>query len=303
MNNYTGLRKIGSGAYGAVYEARSLTTDEPVAIKRASLKKMEEGLPCAIMREIVSLQSLPPHPHVIRLLDVYHHDGDVHLVYPRMAGSLEKQIGAAPLHEDVCRTYLHMVLSALHHLHFNGVFHRDIKPENILLCPARGLCLADFGLSRRFDAADVPSFSPKAITLWYRPPEMLLGSTQYGPSVDIWSVGVMAFECAIGKPLFPGTTEITQLQRIFSVLGTPTEANWGDHALLPKKITFKETCPSVRWEDILPPTAATGLVDFLRNTVVLDPTKRWTAEQCLQSEYFKTGRLLEIRQLPSVTGF
>jgi CTD kinase subunit alpha len=141
---------------------------------------------------------------------------------------------------------LYQMLEGLHYLHHRGILHRDIKGSNILLNSAGNLKLADFGLARHYHKRrDNLDYTNRVITLWYRPPELLLGATAYGPAVDIWSIGCIMLEMVTKKPLFPGTDEIDQLTRIWEIMGSPTRETWPNVKDLPWWELVKPQTPSV----------------------------------------------------------
>lgn len=112
------------------------------------------------------------------------------------------------------------------------MLHRDLKPQNLLINREDTLKLADFGLARAF-GIPVKNFTHEVVTLWYRAPDVLMGSKNYSTSVDIWSVGCIFAEIVTRKPLFAGNNEEEQLQKIFSIRGTPTEEDWPGFRELP----------------------------------------------------------------------
>lgn len=129
---------------------------------------------------------------------------------------------------------LRQMLEGLHYLHHRGILHRDIKGSNILLSANGQLKLADFGLARHYQKRRQNlDYTNRVITLWYRPPELLLGATAYGPAVDIWSIGCIMLEMFTRKAVFPGHGEIDQLSRIWDVMGSPTVENWPTVRSLP----------------------------------------------------------------------
>lgn len=118
------------------------------------------------------------------------------------------------------------------------MLHRDLKPQNLLINKKCELKLADFGLARAF-GIPVRSYSHEVVTLWYRAPDVLMGSRNYSTSIDIWSIGCILAEMASGRPLFPGSSVKDQLLRIFKILGTPNEETWPGLSLLPQyKVGF-----------------------------------------------------------------
>jgi CTD kinase subunit alpha len=146
--------------------------------------------------------------------------------------------------ESHIKELLRQMLEGLHYLHHRGILHRDIKGSNILLNAEGQLKLADFGLARHYHKRrDNLDYTNRVITLWYRPPELLLGATAYGPAVDIWSIGCIMLEMVTKKAAFPGMDEIDQLSRIWEIMGSPTRDNWPKVTELPW------------WELVKPPTA------------------------------------------------
>ncbi|KAG8383529.1 hypothetical protein BUALT_Bualt04G0023000 [Buddleja alternifolia] len=104
--------------------------------------------------------------------------------------------------------YMKQLLMGLHYCHANQVLHRDIKGSNLLIDNEGNLKLADFGLARYFSSDVKINYTNRVITLWYRPPELLLGATKYGPAVDMWSAGCIFAELLHGKPILQGKNEI-----------------------------------------------------------------------------------------------
>jgi cyclin-dependent kinase 14 len=132
-----------------------------------------------------------------------------------LAQYLERHPGGLQAHN--VRLFLFQLLRGLSYVHRRKILHRDLKPQNLLISEVGELKLADFGLAR---AQSVPShtFSSEVVTLWYRPPEVLLGSTQYSSPLDLWGVGCIFVELLTGSPAFPGVKDAAdQLERIFKV--------------------------------------------------------------------------------------
>lgn len=109
------------------------------------------------------------------------------------------------------KCYVHQLLSGLEHCHNHGVLHRDIKGSNLLIDNGGVLKIADFGLASTFDPNQKRTMTSRVVTLWYRPPELLLGATDYGVGIDLWSAGCILAELLAGKPIMPGRTEVSRL--------------------------------------------------------------------------------------------
>lgn len=92
--------------------------------------------------------------------------------------------------------------------------HRDIKPQNILITSQLQLKIADFGISRVL-VPPIRTFSHEVVTLWYRPPEVLLGVEKYFLALDMWAVGLILAEMSTKMPLFRGDSEIDQILKVF----------------------------------------------------------------------------------------
>ncbi|KAI9274180.1 kinase-like domain-containing protein [Sporodiniella umbellata] len=224
--NYEKLSKIGEGTYGVVFKANDKKTNSLVALKKIRLNLME-GVPTTIIREIAILKELK-HKNVVSLLDMEQKDTLIYLAFEYADVDLRRymdHVGRAGLTLGHMRSFMHQLLSGLHYCHSQRILHRDLKPQNLLIDKNGRLCIADLGLSRVF-VVPMRTYTHQVITLWYRAPEILLGSQQYSTAVDMWSVGCIFAEMLTLQPLFPGDSQIDQMLRIFRLLGTPTEDMW-----------------------------------------------------------------------------
>ncbi|XP_073532978.1 mitogen-activated protein kinase 15 isoform X2 [Phyllobates terribilis] len=176
------------------------------------------------------LQEFGEHPNIIKLLNVIRaqNDKDIYLVFEYMETDLHAVIKKGSLLKDVHMRYiLHQLLKATKFLHSGNVIHRDQKPSNILLDADCLVKLCDFGLARSLyqiqEDSGNPALTEYVATRWYRAPEILLASHRYTKGVDMWSVGCILAEMLLGKPLFPGTSTINQIERIMSVIPAPSQ--------------------------------------------------------------------------------
>ena len=106
----------------------------------------------------------------------------------------------APIH---VKWYMFQLLSALDYLHKNNIMHRDLKTSNILVSNSHVIKLTDFGLARTLKFGNDINYTNNVMTLWYRPPELLLGERHYATKADIWSAGCIFGELLTGTPIFP----------------------------------------------------------------------------------------------------
>ena len=264
-------------------------TGRIVAIKKIKSEKPEEGVNFTAVREIKLLREFK-HEHVIELVDCFTTpDQAVCLVYECAFTDLEKIVHnrAIPISMADTKRHLLSLLQAISACHDRWILHRDLKPDNMLFLEDGTMKLADFGLARMYGTPKA-RLSPQAITLWYKPPELLLGASEYSSAADIWSVGCIFAELLLRRPFLQGkNTDISQLDTIFTVFGTPTETNWPDHQALPlpsRGLTWDD-CPPIPFEEIFT-AAPKDALSLLRSLLVLDPNKRFSAFQCLNHPYF-----------------
>uniref|UniRef100_A0A669F1L4 Cyclin-dependent kinase 14 n=1 Tax=Oreochromis niloticus TaxID=8128 RepID=A0A669F1L4_ORENI len=225
-DSYEKLEKLGEGSYATVYKGKSKVNGKLVALKVIRLQE-EEGTPFTAIREASLLKGLK-HANIVLLHDIIHTKETLTLVFEYVHTDLCQYMDKHPggLHPDNVKLFLFQLLRGLSYIHQRYILHRDLKPQNLLISDTGELKLADFGLAR---AKSVPShtYSNEVVTLWYRPPDVLLGSTDYSTCLDMWGVGCIFIEMIQGVAAFPGMKDIQdQLERIFLVLGTPSEDTW-----------------------------------------------------------------------------
>jgi len=285
MEKYSKIDKLGEGTYGIVYKAKNRETGEIVALKRIRLDSEDEGVPCTAIREISLLKELK-HPNIVRLYDVIHTERKLTLVFEYLDQDLKKYLDecGGEMSKQTIKSFMYQLLRGVAFCHDHRVLHRDLKPQNLLINRKGELKLADFGLARAF-GIPVRTYSHEVVTLWYRAPDVLMGSRKYSTPIDIWSAGCIFAEMASGRPLFPGSGTSDQLFRIFKILGTPTEESWPSITELPE---YKPDFPvhqSLPLSSIVQGLDEKGL-NLLSKMLQYDPNQRITAAAALKHPYF-----------------
>lgn len=329
---YEKIEQVGEGTYGEVFMARSRDDSSLVALKKVKLEGEREGFPITAIREIKILKSLN-HDNVINMKEIVtsKNKSSIYMVFEYMDHDLTGLAGREGIKFSIpqIKCYMQQLLTGLNYCHLNNILHRDIKGANLLIDNNGVLKLADFGLARSCALENSRALTNRVITLWYRPPELLLGTQAYGPAVDTWSAGCIFAELLLGKPILQvrvssdarlprrakargrasnsprvpnppsslflgffflkpqGKSETEQLDLIFKLCGTPSAEDWpGLHSLpwaktiLPTKKAYPRRVQEVFRR--APPSARRLVERFL----TLDPEKRVTARDALDSDYF-----------------
>ena len=285
MEQYQKIEKVGEGTYGVVYKAQD-SGGKVYALKTIRLEAEDEGIPSTAIREISLLKELQ-HPNIVRLCDVIHTERKLTLVFEYLDQDLKKLLDQCEggLDPATTKSFLYQLLRGIAYCHAHRVLHRDLKPQNLLINREGSLKLADFGLARAF-GIPVRSYTHEVVTLWYRAPDVLMGSRKYSTPVDIWSVGCIFAEMVNGKPLFPGDTDANQLQKIFKILGTPSAETWPTITELPDwKPDFPVYEPQ-SWASITPTLEAEGM-DLMSKFLQYWPDRRISGKAAQEHEYFK----------------
>jgi serine/threonine protein kinase len=299
IEKYRKLDKIGEGTYATVYKAQDTTTGAIVALKEIRLNP-EEGAPSTALREISFMRELA-HPNIVRLLEVLHTPHSLGLVFELMQQDLKHLLDSRrslkrPFTLPQVQSVLYQVLSGVAFCHEHQILHRDLKPQNLLLSTEGLVKLADFGLARGF-GIPVNAYSSEVVTLWYRPPDILLGSTHYSTSIDMWSIGCILAELLLLYPLFPGKNTEDQVRKIFKVLGTPAPGllqqllagsgsqSHGASLSVPDWIGTLPHYEPVPWARLFPQLGADGL-NLLAQMLDYRPAMRITASDALEHPFF-----------------
>ncbi|XWS23518.1 hypothetical protein CRYUN_Cryun28dG0021200 [Craigia yunnanensis] len=257
--SYDKLDKIGQGTYSNVYKARDRETGKIVALKKVRFDTSEPESVKFMAREIMMLQKLD-HPNIVELegLATSRMQYSLYLVFDFMQSDLARIISRSEgrLTEPQIKCYMHQLLSGLQHCHERGILHRDIKGSNLLIDKNGMLKIADFGLANYFSPNHKYPLTSRVVTLWYRAPELLLGSTDYGVGIDLWSAGCVLAEMFAGMPIMPGKTESYKPSLVDAFRNFPR--------------------------------SSLGLLSTL---LALDPAYRGSASSALQNEFFYTSPL------------
>lgn len=280
---------VGSGTYGKVFKGVHVYTKDMVALKKIRMEGERDGFPVTAIREVKLLQSLN-HDNIVKLREVMVEKNDCYMVFEYLSHDLTGLLNhpTFKLEQSHKKDLAKQLFEGLDYLHRRGVLHRDIKAANILVSNTGQLKLADFGLARFYAKRSKLDYTNRVITIWYRSPELLLGETQYGPAVDIWSAACVLVEIFTRHAIFPGDGgEINQLDKIYNVLGTPTVQDWPGivdmqwfDLLRPterRPSTFEE-----KYKDRVTPMA----FELLQAMFLYDPASRPTAADVLEHPFF-----------------
>ncbi|NXA52595.1 CDK18 kinase, partial [Nothocercus julius] len=287
LETYVKLDKLGEGTYATVFKGRSKLTENLVALKEIRLEH-EEGAPCTAIREVSLLKNLK-HANIVTLHDIIHTERSLTLVFEYLDNDLKQYLdncGSLMSVHNV-KIFMFQLLRGLSYCHGRKILHRDLKPQNLLINERGELKLADFGLAR---AKSVPTktYSNEVVTLWYRPPDVLLGSTEYSTPIDMWGVGCIHYEMVTGRPMFPGSTVKEELHLIFRLLGTPTEDTWpgitSNEEFKAYSFTQYRAQPLINHA----PRLDSEGIDLLMNLLLYEAKSRISAEAALRHAYFKS---------------
>eukprot|EP00586_Coscinodiscus_wailesii_P023634 CAMPEP_0172496908 /NCGR_PEP_ID=MMETSP1066-20121228/94672_1 /TAXON_ID=671091 /ORGANISM="Coscinodiscus wailesii, Strain CCMP2513" /LENGTH=491 /DNA_ID=CAMNT_0013269455 /DNA_START=493 /DNA_END=1968 /DNA_ORIENTATION=- len=294
--------QVGQGTYGSVFMGSDKKTGEIVALKRINTEQEENGFPITAIREVKILKALN-HTNIVKLKEIVtSKDNDkvpknVFMVFEYLefdlTGILETR--EIRLTQDHIKSWSQQLLKGVLYMHTQNIIHRDLKASNLLINKKGELKIADWGLARSWNS-EMKRLTNRVITLWYRPPELLLGCVEYTKKIDMWSVGCIIAEMFRRSGFLKGNNEATQLELIFKTAGHPTLAKWPkihqqcplwknyevqDDQPLPRRLkeALKAQLPHPSWMT----ERAQDLIDKL---MILNPEDRWSAQEALLAEYF-----------------
>jgi len=277
-----------------VWAAKDVENGNMVAMKQIKITD-KEGFPRTALREI-RIMSKAKHENVLSLNEVVWADKgdrvDAYIVMNLYDFDLRRvldRMGIRFSGGEVKLLFLQL-LRGVKYMHDNSLLHRDLKTENILLDLRGNLKICDFGLSRQHSPEG--KHTPVVITLWYRPPELILGPVDYSREIDSWSLGCILGEIVRGSILFKGDKEADQLDKIFRLLGSPTDETWPDFYCLPglEVIQFNVGYTNSLRNHFQHTCLMDGLnqqgYDLLKKLLCLDPRRRISARAALAHPYF-----------------
>lgn len=298
--------QVGEGTYGSVFVASDRASNEIVALKRINTEQEENGFPITALREVKLLKGLK-HPNMVLLKEIVcsKEQGsngalpkNVFMVFEYLEYDLTGVLETPEIRltQDHVKSWSQQLLSGVHYMHKNKVIHRDLKASNLLINRKGELKIADWGLARSWNS-QMKRLTNKVITLWYRPPELLLGMIDYTTKIDMWSVGCIVAEMFRRSGFLKGRNEAHQLELIYKVCGTPNTQDWPsleqrcrlwkkfapgpNDKIYPNRLTqcLRENLPHPKW-------MTDEAVKLIGKLMEKNPDKRWSAEQALDADYF-----------------
>lgn len=300
VKKYEKICRIGKGTFGEVFRARHKTTKKEVALKKILMDNESEGFPITAIREIKLLRSYKDE-NVVNLIEVCRSSTETngkaisYLVFDfchhDLAGLIQEahdKINSLPNIKCIVK----QLLEGLHRLHSNRIIHRDMKSSNILITKDGELKIADFGLARPYNVeSSGRKYTNRVVTLWYRPPELLLGERNYACAVDIWGVGCIMSELFTKEPLMKGSSEQHQLQLIADHVGSISPEVWPKVVDLPLYNKLSNLVNNGKQRQLLTQkikryTLNSHALDLLRKLLTLDPGKRVDANSALDHDFF-----------------
>ena len=292
LKRYELINKQGKGAYGVVFKAKDKKTNDIVALKKNFDAFQNATDSQRTYREVMLLQELNGHENIIPLLNVIkaENDKDIYLVFEYMETDLHTVIRANILEPIHKKFIMYQLLKALKFLHSAGIVHRDLKPSNILIDSDSFVKICDFGLARCTTSAigkDV-IMTDYVATRWYRAPEILLGSTKYGVQADMWSMGCIFGELLGGKPMFPGTSTLSQINKVLEVTGKPSKEDIESiNSELAETMLENVVINKTKSLKTLYPKASEDELDLLSKLLQFNPKKRIDVNTALEHNYVK----------------
>jgi serine/threonine protein kinase len=311
--SYTDAKVIGNGSFGVVYQARLMSTNELVAIKKVLQDRRYKNRELQIMRRL-------EHQNVVELLYFFFISSSdrfgreevyLHLVLEfvpetvnKVARHYAKSKQTIPMF--YIKLFMYQLFRSLAYIHSTGICHRDIKPQNLLLDPESAILkLCDFGSAKQLVKGELNV--SYICSRYYRAPELIFGATDYTCNIDIWSAGCVLAELLLGQPIFPGDSGVDQLVEIIKVLGTPTREQI--RQMNPNYQEFK--FPQIRahpWNKVFRPRTPPEAIHLASKLLEYTPTTRITPLEACAHAFFDelrepNNKLPNGRELPELFNF
>ncbi|CAJ0571434.1 unnamed protein product, partial [Mesorhabditis spiculigera] len=302
VNDFQKLNRLGEGTYGVVYRVKQIHTGEILALKRVRNDDNRDGISEAALREITLLNRLR-HDNIVELrgVAVARDVKSMFLVMEYCEQDLASMLDnlKIPFSEAQVKCIVLQILRGMAYLHKHHVLHRDLKVSNLLITSDGTLKIADFGLARTYGYDEHP-MTPRVVTLWYRSPELLLGSRFQLPAVDMWAIGCILGELLLHRPLMPGKNELDQICKIIDLLGTPNEKIWPGFDELPDIKSFSlKNQPYNNLKRVFN-NHTSACIDLLNSLFTFNPKSRISASASLEHVYFSEAPMAcDISLMPS----
>ncbi|RZC38922.1 extracellular signal-regulated kinase 2 [Asbolus verrucosus] len=290
-------KRLGKGAYGIVWKAIDRKTKEVVAVKKIFDAFRNQTDAQRTFREIMFLQSLKNHPNIVKLHSIHRaaNNSDIYLGFEYMETDLHNVIKKGIL-KDIHKKYImYQLLKAIKYIHSGNVIHRDLKPSNILLDIMCRCKIADFGLARSLTqnldgtiSETDPTLTDYVATRWYRAPEILIANRRYTKGIDMWSLGCILAEITAGKPIFPGSSTVNQVEKIMATIPTPSQEDINlvcVSGVGTSMIKNASSADKVPLHTILGKNVCKAAISLINKLLVFNPNKRLTAEEALEHDY------------------
>lgn len=306
IEQYELTTKLGEGTFGQVFKGVFKPTSSAVALKEIIVHEHQDGIPITALREIKIMKALR-HPNILHLLDMAVSkkvDRTQLSTYYMVMSYMDHDLCGLLHNRDIrftlphIKLYMSQLLSGMAYLHEKQYMHRDIKSANVLVSNDGSLKIADFGLARKYFEAppDLVSatpaarmYTPKVVTRWYRPPELLLGEQYYTTAIDMWGIGCIFAEFFKRQVVLPGNSDADQVHRIFKLVGSPNDSNFPTFAQLSGSRVFMPVPEQPNSIDEVFSNVPEDARELLTGFLYLNPLKRLTAKGAMKCRFFTEG--------------